>query len=77
MRDVRVGATDGGLRGEAAVRFKPGHQHLLYGLIRTAPIGADALRHVPADAAAVAAIGLNPPTSAGADEPAERGRRSR
>jgi hypothetical protein len=60
-----LGATEGGIRGQAAVRFMPGQQHLLYGLIRTAPIGEDALRHVPADAAAVAAIGLNPPTIAG------------
>jgi hypothetical protein len=37
----------------------------LYGLIRTAPIGEDALRLVPAEAAAVAAIGLNPPAGRG------------
>ena len=35
----------------------------VYGLVRTAPIGDDALKYIPADAAAVAAIGLNPPTS--------------
>lgn len=63
---LSVGATEGGFRSEAAVRFKPGHRHLLYGLLRTAPIGADALRYVPGDAAVVAAIGLNPPTGAGA-----------
>jgi hypothetical protein len=62
---LSVGATDGGLRSEAAVRFKPGHRHLLYGLLRTAPVGADALRYVPADAAVVAAIGLNPPADRG------------
>jgi len=56
-----LGATEGGVRGEAAIRFMPGHQHLLYGLVHTAPIGEDALRHVPAAAGAVAAIGLNPP----------------
>lgn len=61
-----LGATEGGARAEAAVRFKPGHQHLVYSLLRTAPIGVDALRHVPGDAAIVAAIGLNPPTSGGA-----------
>jgi hypothetical protein len=61
-----LGATEGGARAEAAVRFKPGHQHLVYSLLRTAPIGVDALRHVPGDAAIVAAIGLNPPTAAGA-----------
>jgi hypothetical protein len=59
-----LGATEGGLRGQAAVRFTPGHQHLIYGLIRTAPIGEDALRHVPATAGAVAAVGLNPPVVA-------------
>jgi hypothetical protein len=53
------------------VRLKPGQQHLLYGLIRTAPIGEDALRHVPADAAAVAAFGLNPPMIAGEGQAAE------
>jgi hypothetical protein len=66
-----LGAIDGGMRGQAAVRFKPGHQHLLYGLIRTAPIGEDALRHVPAEAAVVAAIGLNPPTISGEGKPAD------
>jgi hypothetical protein len=67
-----LGATEDGIRGQAAVRFKPGHQHLLYGLIRTAPIGEDALRLVPAEAAAVAAIGLNPPAGRGdKNEPAE------
>jgi hypothetical protein len=60
-----LGATEDGIRGQAAVRFRPGHQHLLYGLIRTAPIGEGALRLVPADAAAVAAIGLNPPAGRG------------
>jgi hypothetical protein len=58
---LSLGATEGGARAEAAVRFKPGHQHLVYGLLRTAPIGVDALQHVPRDAAAVAAIGLNLP----------------
>jgi hypothetical protein len=38
---------------------------LIYGLIHTAPIGEDALLHVPAAAGAVAAIGLNPPVIAG------------
>jgi hypothetical protein len=66
-----LGATSGGIRGQAAVRFKPGHQHLLYGLLRTAPIGEDALRHVPAEAAVVAAIGLNPPTASADGKPAE------
>jgi hypothetical protein len=61
-----LGATEGGARAEAALRFKPGHQHLVYSLLRTAPIGVDALRHVPGDAAVVAAIGLNPPTTGGA-----------
>lgn len=64
---VAVGATNGGLSAEAAVRFKPGHQHLVYGLLRTAPIGVDALRHVPGDAAVVAAIGLNPPSGPSAE----------
>jgi hypothetical protein len=69
---LALGATDGGIRGEAALQFKPGHQHLLYALIRTAPIGEDALKHVPADAAIVAAIGLNPPTERGdSEKPAE------
>ncbi len=63
-----VGATESGARAEASVRFKPGHQHLVYSLLRTAPIGVDALRHVPGDAAAVAAIGLNPPAAGGAGE---------
>jgi hypothetical protein len=62
---LSLGAFDGGLRGAAAVRFKPGHQHLIYGLLRTAPIGQDALKHVPAGAAAVVAIGLNPPSTGG------------
>jgi hypothetical protein len=56
-----LGATDGGVQAAATVRFVPGHQHLIYSLFRTAPIGADALAHVPPGAAAVAAIGLNPP----------------
>jgi hypothetical protein len=59
---LSLGATRGGVRADAAVRFKPGPQHFIYGLLRTAPIGADALRYVPKDAAVVAAIGLNPPT---------------
>ena len=65
---LSLGATDGGLRGQASVKFKPGHQHLLYGLVRTAPIGEDALRHIPATAGAVAAFGLNPPAGNGAAE---------
>jgi hypothetical protein len=65
-----LGAVEGGLRAEAAVRLKPEGQHLLYSLLRTAPIGADALRHVPREAAITAAIGLNPPASS---EPTEKG----
>jgi hypothetical protein len=62
---LSFGATEGGLRGRASVKFKPGHNHLLYGLVRTAPIGEDALRYIPASAGAVAAFGLNPPSGDG------------
>jgi hypothetical protein len=58
---LSLGATDNGVCGEAAIRFKQNHQHLIYGLLRTAPIGQTAFSLTPKDAAVVAAFGLNPP----------------
>ncbi|MEM9659347.1 MAG: hypothetical protein AAF961_13400, partial [Planctomycetota bacterium] len=67
-----AGANESGLTAETVVRFTPDHQHLLYGLIRTASISPDAWALAPKNAAAVLAVGLNPPSANESGETTER-----
>ena len=54
-------ATDGGgVRATARVAYQEGHHSLAYGLFRTEPSAGRALAHVPAGAAVVASLGINP-----------------
>ena len=56
-----MGVTDAGLRAELQLNLAEGHRNLPYALIRTAPLSRRSLECVPAGAAGVALIGLNPP----------------
>jgi hypothetical protein len=55
-----VGTTDKGIHAHAKVALADGHRNLAYGMVRTAPVTRRSLDHVPAGAAAVAVLGLNP-----------------
>lgn len=48
---------------ELAVRMAEGHNNLIYNLIRTPPMSRRSLAFVPADAAAIFGLGLNPATA--------------
>lgn len=63
-----IGSTDRGLYAEAAMALDEGHANLIYNLIRTPPMSGRSLQNVPAGAAAVLGIGINP-TSGEADQP--------
>jgi hypothetical protein len=60
-----VGTSDQGIQAHAKVVMSAGHRNLAYGLVRTAPASKRSLAHVPAGAAAVAVVGLNPVGAAG------------
>jgi Protein of unknown function (DUF3352) len=55
-----LGATDQGIQAHATVVLAEGHRNIAYGLIRTAPLSKRSLANVPAGAAAVIVLGLNP-----------------
>ena len=57
-----LGATETGVRAQIRLDLGEGHRNLAYGLIRTAPISKRSLGRIPAGAAAVAVLGLNPPS---------------
>jgi hypothetical protein len=59
-----AGANEDGLQVHVKVALADGHRNLAYGMIRTAPVTKKSLAHVPAGAAAVALLGLNPPSQA-------------
>jgi hypothetical protein len=63
-----VSTSDSGVYAHAKVVMTEGHRNLAYGLVRTAPVTKRSLSRVPAGAAAVAVLGLNP-----ASKPAEAG----
>jgi hypothetical protein len=54
------GVSDNGIQARAKVVLADGHRNLAYGMVRTAPLTRRSLSHVPAGAAAVAVLGLNP-----------------
>ena len=62
-----VGTTDKGIHAQARVVISEGNRNLAYGIVRTAPLSQRSLAHVPAGAAAVAVVGLNPPAKASDD----------
>jgi tetratricopeptide (TPR) repeat protein len=53
-------ATDSGAAAQLRCQFDEGYQGLAYGLIKTSPLKDDLLRKIPAGAAVVAALGINP-----------------
>ncbi len=55
-----VSTNDQGLRVRLHAGMDEDHKSLAYGLIRTVPLSREALQHVPASAAIVAGIGMNP-----------------
>jgi hypothetical protein len=59
-----LGTTDKGIHAQAKVVLAEGHRNLAYGMVRTAPVTRRSLAHVPAGAAAVAVLGLNPASQA-------------
>lgn len=57
---VSVGSSPEGLYGELALALDEGHANLIYNLVRTPPMTGRSLGAVPAGAAAVLGIGINP-----------------
>lgn len=57
---LSFGADRGALGMTARVRYADNHQSIVYNLLRLPSMTRDAMRYVPADAAAVVGIGLNP-----------------
>jgi hypothetical protein len=58
-----LGTDDDGVSLRTQITLKPGHHNLAYAMIRTAPLSRRSLAAVPPGAAAVAMIGLNPPSA--------------
>lgn len=65
-----LGANQGRLGLELTVRLDEQHHNLIYNLIRTSPMSRATLAYVPANAAAVFGLGMNPPRGAPADRAA-------
>jgi hypothetical protein len=61
-----LGTDDEGVSLRTQINLQAGHHNLAYAVVRTAPLSRRSLAAVPPGVAAVAMIGLNPP-SAGAD----------
>lgn len=59
------GTTETGIQASIKVAMREGHRNLAYGMIRTSPLSKRSLANVPAGAAAVAVVGLNPPEKSG------------
>jgi hypothetical protein len=57
-----VCTNDHGIRLEGHLNLAAGHHNLVYGLIQTTPLTKRSLAYVPAETAAVALLGLNPPS---------------
>ncbi|MCH7812573.1 MAG: hypothetical protein IID40_01000 [Planctomycetes bacterium] len=55
-----IGSTDTGLHADFTLALEDGHANLVYNLIRTPPMSGKSLRAVPAGAAVVVGIGINP-----------------
>lgn len=65
--------TDSNVELDVRLNLKDGHQNILYGLVRTAPMTRQSLERVPAGSAAVAVLGLNPAASSTAAHGAAAG----
>jgi len=57
---LAIGASDEGIAAEFVMAMADGQMNLVYNLLRTPPMCGDALQRVPAGAAAVLAVGINP-----------------
>lgn len=57
---LAIGASDEGIAAEFVMAMADGQMNLVYNLLRTPPMRGDALQRVPAGAAAVLAVGINP-----------------
>lgn len=57
---IAIGATDNGAAAQLKCAFDENQQSLAYGLIRTVPLKDATLRRIPAGAAIVAVLGVNP-----------------
>ena len=57
---LSTSSTQNGLCTKLNVAMEKDHNSIAYGLFRTVPLGKAAVSHVPADAAVVAGLGLNP-----------------
>jgi hypothetical protein len=58
-----LGTDDDGVSLRTQINLKPGHHNLAYAVVRTAPLTRRSLAAVPPGVAAVAMIGLNPPSA--------------
>ena len=57
---LAIRSTDSGAQARLDVDYQEEHQSLAYGLIRTAPLSKNALKHLPSEAVGVVGIGINP-----------------
>jgi hypothetical protein len=64
-----LGTDDEGVFVRTQINLKPGHHNLAYAMVRTAPLSRRSLAAVPQGAAAVAMLGLNPPSVDGDHKP--------
>jgi hypothetical protein len=62
MRSVclSIGSNEQGLDAEFTMSLEEGHNNMVYNLVRTPPLNGRSLECVPAGAAAVLALGINP-----------------
>ena len=58
-----LGTDDEGVSLRTQINLKAGHHNLAYAVVRTAPLSRRSLSAVPPGVAAVAMIGLNPPSA--------------
>jgi hypothetical protein len=68
-----LGTYDEGVFVRTQINLKPGHHNLAYAMVRTAPLARRSLAAVPQGAAAVAMLGLNPPSADRDHKPAGGG----
>ncbi|MBK8269484.1 MAG: hypothetical protein IPK83_14735 [Planctomycetes bacterium] len=71
-----LGVDDGILGAQVAVRLADDHHSLVYNFLRLTPMSRNCLRKVPADAAAVFGIGLNPAVETGSSKSVARNDKS-
>ncbi|MCP4247896.1 MAG: hypothetical protein GY778_12680 [bacterium] len=55
-----IGSTDAGLHADFTLTLEDGHSNIVYNLIRTPPMSGKSFQAVPAGAAVVVGIGINP-----------------